>query len=206
VPNYGPQYGGYPPPPPPSGGGGKVALIIVAAVAALAVIGGGVFLLTDDGDDTDTARPGRSVSASASESPEESEEATDEATEAATGTPDGGLDDGGSSTAPATGVEGQWQDDEARTLTIGAEQTAGQAKGQHPLSYIDMVGGKGILTGVGKYRDDNNFRMALTPMASKNVSDDDVTFATVRRSGDDVVITWEAGGTDTLSYVGEATG
>ncbi|MFM9593234.1 hypothetical protein ACKI1J_27530 [Streptomyces scabiei] len=206
APPYGPQYGGYPPPPPPSGGGGKVALIIVAAVAALAVIGGGVFLLAGDGDGTDTARPGRSASASVSESPEESEEATDEATEEATGTPDGGLDDGGSSTAPAKGVEGQWQDDEARTLTIGAEQTAGQAKGQHPLSYIDMVGGKGIMTGVGKYRDDNNFRMALTPMASKNVSDDDVTFATVRRSGDDVVITWEAGGTDTLSYVGEATG
>ncbi|KFF96223.1 hypothetical protein IQ62_37520 [Streptomyces scabiei] len=205
APNYGAQYGGYPPPPPPSGGsGGKVALIIVAAVAALAVIGGGIFLLTSDGDENDTAKPGQSVSASASESesPSESEEATDEAT----GTPDGGLDDGGSSTAPAEGVEGQWQDDEARTLTIGAEQSTGEAKGQHPLSYIDMVGGKGIMTGVGKYRDDNNFRMALTPMASKDVSDDDITFATVRRSGDDVVITWEAGGTDTLSYVGESSG
>ncbi|EMF50626.1 MULTISPECIES: hypothetical protein [Streptomyces] len=208
APNYGPQYGGYPPPPPPSGGGGKIALIIVAAVAALAVIGGGIFLLTSDGDDTDTARPGRSASAVAteSESPAETEEATDEATEEATDTPDGGLDDGGSTTAPAKGVEGQWQDDEARTLTIGAEQTAGEAKGQHPLSYIDMVGGKGIMTGVGKYRDDNNFRMALTPMASKDASEDDVTFATIRRSGDDVVITWEAGGTDTLSYVGEASG
>ncbi|WP_326582418.1 hypothetical protein OG889_27530 [Streptomyces sp. NBC_00481] len=206
APNYGPQYGGYPPPPPPSGGsGGKVALIVVAAVAALAVIGGGVFLLTSDGDDESTAKPGQSVSAQASESESPSEsEATEEATDEAT-TPDGGLDDGGSSTAPAKGVEGQWQDDEARTLTIGAEQTTGEGKGQHPLSYIDMVGGKGIMTGVGAYRDDNNFRMALTPMASKNVSDDDVTFATVRRSGDDVVITWEAGGTDTLSYVGEAS-
>ncbi|MDX3694047.1 hypothetical protein PV726_27670 [Streptomyces europaeiscabiei] len=209
APNYGAQYGGYPPPPAPSGGsGGKVALIIVAAVAALAVIGGGIFLLTSDGDENDTAKPGQSVSASAgeSESPSESEEATDEATDGASDTPDGGLDDGGSSTAPAEGVEGQWQDDEARTLTIGAEQSTGEAKGQHPLSYIDMVGGKGIMTGVGKYRDDNNFRMALTPMASKDVSDDDITFATVRRSGDDVIITWEAGGTDTLSYVGESSG
>lgn len=207
APNYGPQYGGYPPPPPPSGGGGKVALIIVAAVAALAVIGGGVFLLTSNGDDTDTAGPGQSVSATPTDtaSPTESE-AADEATEEATDTPDGGLDDGGSSTAPAKGVEGQWQDDELRTLTIGAGQTAGETKGQHTLSYIDMVGGKGIMTGVGKYRDDNNFRMALTPMASKDVSDDDITFGTVRRSGDDVVITWEAGGTDTLSYVGEASG
>jgi hypothetical protein len=207
APNYGSQYGGYPPPPPPSGGGGgKVALIVVAAVAALAVIGGGIFLLTSNGDDGSTAKPGQSVSAQASESesPSESEEATEEATDEAT-TPDGGLDDGGASTAPAKGVEGQWQDDEARTLTIGAEQTTGEGKGQHPLSYIDMVGGKGIMTGVGAYRDDNNFRMALTPMASKDVSDDDVTFATVRRSGDDVVITWEAGGTDTLSYVGEAS-
>ena len=61
------------------------------------------------------------------------------------------------------------------------------------------------LTGVGAYRDENNFSMALTPMASKDVSDEDVTFATVRRSGDDVIITWEAGGTDRLSYVGEST-
>ncbi|MDT0571670.1 hypothetical protein RM704_30125 [Streptomyces sp. DSM 3412] len=205
--NYGPQYGGYPPPPPPSGGsGGKVALIIVAVVAALAVIGGGVFLLTANGDDDTTAKPEQSVSATETGSATPTEEATgDDAADEGTGTPDGGLDDGGSSTAPAKGVEGQWQDDEARTLTIGAEQTSGDGKGQHPLSYIDMVGGKGIMTGVGAYRDENNFRMALTPMASKDVSDEDVTFATVRRSGDDVVITWEAGGTDTLSYVGESS-
>ncbi|WP_200303726.1 hypothetical protein [Streptomyces adelaidensis] len=204
-PGYGQQYGGYPPPPPPSGGGGgKVALIIVAAVAALAVIGGGIFLLTSSGDDATSATPGQSVSATAteSESATESEEATDEAT----GTPDGGLDDGDSSTAPGEGVEGQWQDDDARTLTIGDEQTTGDNKGQHALSYIDMVGGKGIMTGVGAYRDDNNFRMALRPMASPDISDDDITFATVRRSGDEVVITWEAGGTDTLSYVGEVSG
>lgn len=206
APNYGPQYGGYPPPPPSGGSGGKVALIIVAVVAALAVIGGGVFLLTADGDDDTTAKPEQTVSATASDSAEPTEEATgDDAGEEATGTPDGGLDDGGSSTAPAEGVEGQWQDDDARTLTIGAEQTGGDGKGQHPLSYIDMVGGKGIMTGVGAYRDENNFRMALTPMASKDVSDEDVTFATVRRSGDDVIITWEAGGTDRLSYVGEST-
>ncbi|MFF6780316.1 hypothetical protein [Streptomyces sp. NPDC012510] len=213
APQYGAQYpasyGGYPPPPPPSGGsGGKVALIIVAVVAALAVIGGGIFLLTGGDDDT-TAKPEPTASATATESPTPTEEATDDATgdatDEGTGTPDGGLDDGGSTTAPAKGVEGQWQDDEARTLTIGAEQTTGDGKGQHPLSYIDMVGGKGILTGVGAYRDDNNFRMALTPMASKDVKDEDVTFATVRRSGDDVVITWEGGGTDTLSYVGEAS-
>ncbi|MFF7386907.1 hypothetical protein ACFZAE_00340 [Streptomyces scabiei] len=206
APNYGPQYGGYPPPPPPSGGsGGKVAMIVVAAVAALAVIGGGIFLLTGDGDDDTTAKPRQSVSASATDSASPTEEATDDATDEGLGTPDGGLDDGGSTTAPAKGVEGQWQDDDARTLTIGAEQTSGDGKGQHPLSYIDMVGGKGILTGVGAYRDDNNFRMALTPMASKDVGDEDVTFATVRRSGDDVIITWEKGGTDRLSYVGESS-
>ncbi|MDX3584015.1 hypothetical protein OG920_17550 [Streptomyces europaeiscabiei] len=208
APNYGPQYGGYPPPPPSGGSGGKVALIIVAAVAALAVIGGGIFLLTSDGDENDTAKPGQSVSASAgeSESPSETEEATDEATDEASDTPDGGLDDGGSSVAPATGVEGQWQDDELRTLTIRAEETTGENKGQHLLSYIDMVGSKGMMSGVGTYRDENNFRMALAPLASKDVGDDDITFATVRRSGNDVVITWEAGGTDTLSYVGDASG
>ncbi|MGW0841351.1 hypothetical protein ACWD26_14505 [Streptomyces sp. NPDC002787] len=206
APNYGAPYGGYPPPPPPSGGsGGKVALIIVAVVAALAVIGGGVFLLTaSEGDDT-TAKPEQTVSATETDSATPTEEPSDDAADEGTGTPDGGLDDGGSTTAPATGVEGQWQDDEARTLTIGAEQTTGEGKGQHPLSYIDMVGGKGIMTGVGAYRDDNNFRMALTPMASKDVADEDITFGTVRRSGDDVVITWEGGGTDTLSYVGEAS-
>lgn len=165
APNYGPQYGGYPPPPPSGGSGGKVALIIVAAVAALAVIGGGIFLLTSDGDENDTAKPGQSVSASAgeSESPSETEEATDEATDEASDTPDGGLDDGGSSVAPATGVEGQWQDDELRTLTIRAEETTGENKGQHLLSYIDMVGSKGMMSGVGTYRDENNFRMALAP-------------------------------------------
>lgn len=169
------------------------------------MIGGGIFLLTSNGDDETTAKPGQSVSATATESESPTEEPTDEATDTATTTPDGGLDDGGSSVAPATGVEGQWQDDEARTLTIGAEQTTGEGKGQHPLSYIDMVGGKGIMTGVGAYRDENSFRIALTPMASKDVADEDITFGTVRRSGNDVIITWEAGGTDRLSYVGESS-
>ncbi|MFJ7046458.1 hypothetical protein ACIQVC_24045 [Streptomyces sp. NPDC101112] len=203
VPNYGQQYGGYPPPPPSGGNGGKIALIVVAAVAALAVIGGGIFLLTsDDGDDT-AAKPRQSVSARA----DESKTPTSEPTEEYSPTPEDTDSGGDASTAPRTGVEGQWQDDEARTLTIGKEQSSGDLQGQHALSYIDMVGGKGILTGVGKYRDENNFRMALRPMASENVDDKDITFATVRRSGNDVVITWEdGGGTDKLSYVGEASG
>jgi hypothetical protein len=203
APNYGQQYGGYPPSPPPSSGsGGKVALIIVAVVAALAVLGGGVFLLTSGGDSESTATPEQSVSAQATES----ETPTGEPTGEASPTPDEGDAGGEAATPPGRGVEGQWQDDEARTLTIGEEQTAGDLKGQHPLSYIDMIGGKGIMTGVGKYRDENNFRMALRPMASEDVSDEDITFATVRRSGDDVVIAWEDGGSDTLSYVGEASG
>ncbi|GHE51890.1 hypothetical protein [Streptomyces capitiformicae] len=204
APNYGPQYGGYPPPPPPSGSnGGKIALIVVAAVAAIAVLGGGIFLLTGDGDEGGTAKPRQSVSAQATES----ESPTEEATDAYSPTPDESDPAGDSTgTPPDKGVEGQWQDDQARTLTIGEEQSTGELKGQHALSYIDMVGGKGLLNGVGAYRDDNNFRMALKPFASKDVSDEDIIFGTVRRDGDEVTITWEDGGdTVTLAYVGEAS-
>lgn len=203
APNYGGQYGGYPPPPPPSGSnGGKIALIVVAAVAAIAVLGGGIFLLTSGGDEEGTAKPQQSVSAQATES----ESPTDEPTDEYTPTPDESAPDlEATGTPPASGVEGQWQDDQARTLTIGEEQTSGELEGQHTLSYIDMVGGKGLMNGVGAYRDSDIFRMALKPFASADVSDEDITFATVRRDGDDVVITWEDGGdTETLSWVGEA--
>jgi hypothetical protein len=205
APNYGPQYGGYPPPPPPSGSnGGKIALIVVAAVAAIAVLGGGIFLLTGDGDEGGTAKPQQSVSAQATES----ESPTGEPTEEYSPTPDETAPDPeATGTPPAGGVEGQWQDDQARTLTIGEEQSTGELKGQHALSYIDMVGGKGLLNGVGAYRDDDTFRMALKPFASKDVSDEDIIFGTVRRDGDEVTITWEDGGdTVTLAYVGEASG
>ncbi len=201
APNYGQQYGGYPPPPPSGGSGGKIALIVVAAVAALAVLSGGVYLLTSGSDDESVAKPGQSVSAQ----PSPSATPTDEPTDGYSPTPDESDPAADSSTPPTRGVEGQWQDEEARTLTIGDEQTSGDFKGQHPLSYIDMVSGKGILTGVGAYRDENSFRMALKPMASEDVDDDDLTYGTVRRSGNDVVITWEDGGSDKLSYVGEAS-
>ncbi|TQE15184.1 hypothetical protein Sipo8835_46200 [Streptomyces ipomoeae] len=207
MPDYGAQYGGYPPPPSGGSNGGKIALIVVAAVAALAVLGGGIFLLTSGGDDEAVAKPGQSVSAQASEI--ESESPTEEPTDDATTTPDGGsiggTDDDSTGTPPAKGVEGQWQDDEARTLTIREEELSGGEDGQHALSYIDLVGGKGILSGVGAYRDENSFRMALRPLASPDVADEDIIYGTARRDGDDVVITWDDGGTDTLSYVGKAS-
>ncbi|BBC33607.1 hypothetical protein SGFS_049010 [Streptomyces graminofaciens] len=204
APGYGEQqpYGGYPPPPPPSGGGGgRLALIIVAAVAAVAVLSGGIFLLTSDDSGEAKPRADKSVSASPSESETPTEEPTQEETDAPDDTTGGGT----SEEAPGTGVEGQWQDEDAKTLTIGEEETSGDLKGKHTLSYIDTLGGKGIMTGVGAYRDSNSFRMVLRPMASPDIDDEDLTYATVKRSGDSVIITWDDGGTDELPYIGEVS-
>ncbi|WP_406444974.1 hypothetical protein OHB14_38560 [Streptomyces sp. NBC_01613] len=203
-------YGGYQPAPEQGSGGsnkGKVAALVVGAVAAVVFIGGGIYLATNGGGD-DGGKPAadRSVSASpsASSSAQDTDDSTTEPSDPATddGSDYGDTGDDTNGTAPATGFQGQWQDDDNKTLTIGAKYTTGDYTGKYPMSYIDP-GGDGILTGMGMDRSDGSFRMALSPMSTTSTSGDDYKAATLTRSGDSVVITWDDGGSDTLAYVGE---
>ncbi|MEW2399571.1 hypothetical protein [Streptomyces sp. NPDC046862] len=205
----GAPYGSYPPPPPPGGSGKKVALIAVGAVVALALVGGGVFLASGNGDDDAKADKTVAVGPSASGSP------TGEVADLPSGglpsggatevpdlpSPDFGDDTGPVKAPPAPGVEGQWQDADAKTLTVGTKYTSGDLKGKYSLSYIDTEG-KGVLTGLGTYRDDDSFRLVLRRMGTQATQESDLTYGTVRRSGDDVVIKWDDGGTETLAYIG----
>ncbi|MFI5685651.1 hypothetical protein [Streptomyces sp. NPDC051636] len=198
------QYGAYPPPPPESGGRNKrkPALVVAGAVAAVALIGGGIYLATSDGGSNGNNKPlahvSESVDPSASSSPTDATEGPEDPSEEESSP----ASDDATATAPATGFQGQWQDDDNKTLTIGEEYTAGDYKGKHPLSYID-AGGKGILTGLGVDRGDGTFRLVLSPMSTKSAKEDDYVAATLTRSGGSVDIEWDDGGSDTLAYVGE---
>ncbi|WP_320776335.1 hypothetical protein [Streptomyces sp. CRN 30] len=216
-PPYGAPYGSYPPPPAPPGDGGarkKTALIVAAAAVIVAVCGVGIFLATGSGGDDGERTAGGSVSAAPSVTAGESEAAAglpspsvEESDEEPYGLGSGGASDdeagdkaGDAPAEPA--VEGQWQDAEIRTLTVGSKYESGDMKDKYALSYIDIAGGKGILTGLGAYRDDDSFRMALKPMGTASTDDSDLIYGTVRRDGDDVVISWDEGGSDTLEYIG----
>ncbi|MFF4400107.1 hypothetical protein [Streptomyces sp. NPDC001480] len=195
------QYGAYPPPPPPPPPGGgardkrKLALIVSGAAAAVLLIAGGVYLATN-GDDKPN-RPLAQVSESATATATATSTPTDEAPDQDTESPSDSA-----TAAPATGFQGQWQDDANKTLTIGEKYNSGTYKGKHALSYIDP-GGKGILTGLGMDRSDGTFRMVLKPMSTESTKKDDYLTATLKRSGDSVNIEWDDGGSDTLAYVGE---
>ncbi|MGW7254833.1 hypothetical protein [Streptomyces sp. NPDC054834] len=196
------QYGPYPPPPPPPGGGArhkrKLALIVSGAAAAVLLIGGGVYLATNGGDKPNKPLAQASESATATDTP------TDDAPDQSSETPSDSSDssDEDTATAPATGFQGQWQDDANKTLTIGEKYNSGSYKGKYALSYIDP-GGEGILTGLGMDRSDGTFRMVLKPMSTEGTKKDDYLAATLKRSGDSVNIKWDDGGSDTLAYVGE---
>ncbi|MEU5598120.1 hypothetical protein [Streptomyces sp. NPDC020298] len=194
------QYGAYPPPPPPPPGGGgrekkKLALIVSGAAAAVLLIAGGVYFATN-GDDKPN-KPLAQVSESAEATPTPSASETPPETDAPSD-----PSDEDTATAPATGFQGQWQDDANKTLTIGDKYNSGTYKGKYALSYIDP-GGKGILTGLGMDRSDGTFRMVLKPMSTQSTKGDDYLAATLTRSGDSVNIKWDDGGSDTLAYVGD---
>lgn len=207
-PNYQPPYGAYPPPPPPppgSGGGrNRTGIVIAAVVAAVVLVGGGVYLATSGGGgDDNKPLADKSTSAPPSESAS-TEGAVDPGSDETGSGGDYGDTGDGTATPPATGVVGQWQDDTNKTLTIGSRYASGDYKGDYPLSYIDPgTAGKGILTGMGTDRSDGSFRMVLKPMSSQSSTGNDYISATVTRSGDNVDIKWDDGGTDTLAYVGE---
>ncbi|WP_167828958.1 hypothetical protein, partial [Streptomyces sp. MZ04] len=198
----------YPPPPPPGGPakGKKLGIIIGSAVVAVALIGGGIFLVTSgDGDDDQKPKADKSVSASPSEPAESAEPSEDPATEdPATEEPsedpatEDPLEDE-EPTRPAgdTGFEGQWQNDENKTLTIGAKLTSGEGKGKNSVSYID-AGGKGLCMGLGQAQG-TGFRIAV-----KCGSGDDAKFiaANLTQADDEVTMKWDKGGTDVLPWAG----
>ncbi|MEU6678222.1 hypothetical protein [Streptomyces sp. NPDC046925] len=191
-----PQYAGYPPPPPPPPGGkSKVALVIGSAVVVAALVGGGIFLATSgDGSDDQKPRADKSVSAAPSASESEAETPSDDPT---TEDPLDEGDEGESWPAGDTGYQGQWQNDEAKTLTIGAKLASGQGKGKHSVSYID-AGGDGLCMGLGQERG-SDFRVAL-----KCGTGDDEKYisADVTRADDEVTLKWDkGGGTDVLPRV-----
>ncbi|MFG2496641.1 hypothetical protein ACGFSB_00230 [Streptomyces sp. NPDC048441] len=206
-----PQYAAYPPPPPPGGTGApgpgpgkkKLGLVIGSVVVAAALIGGGIFLVTSGDSDDDDQKPkaDKSVSASpsatASEEPPADDPATeDPATEDPVDEPTGAEED---RPAGDTGYQGQWQNEDAKTLTIGDKLTSGQGKGKNSVSYID-AGGKGLCMGLGQEQGGSGFRIAL-----KCGTGDDAKYvsADLTQANDEVTLKWDkGGGSDVLPWVG----
>ncbi|KIE25390.1 hypothetical protein LK08_19515 [Streptomyces sp. MUSC 125] len=216
-----PPYGGQPgpygqqqpfgqppyPPQPPAGDPGKkkrLALVVGSLAAAAVLIAGGVYLATSRGggggplaDESPSASASASESASPvqSASPVETEDPVDEPSADNTW-----GDETSRSAAPATGFVGQWQDSGGKTLTIGEKYASGDYKGKNSVNLIDP-GGDGILLGLGLEHDNGTMRIALKPISSKKASD--LRAATLTRSGDDVKVDWDKGGTDTLAWNGD---
>lgn len=141
-----------------------------------------------------TAGPSASEEGSSGASEEPSEEPSDEPT---TEDP---LDEPTDATRPAgdTGYQGQWQDEDAKTLTVGAKLTSGQGKGKHSVSYID-TGGDGLCMGLGQEQSGSGFRIAL-----KCGTGDDEKYisASLTQANDEVTLKWDkGGGTDVLPWV-----
>ncbi|MEU6661036.1 hypothetical protein [Streptomyces sp. NPDC046821] len=199
-PGQAPYGGAYPapqpPPGPPSGGGGnkRIAVIAGSVVAALVLVGGGIFLATSGGDGGKKA-PEAKGTAPASPSPEASDSPSeDPATEDPIADPTGTSRPAGS-----TGYQGQWQDEQARTLTVGDRITSGAAKGNYKVSYLD-AGGKGICTGIGDDRSVGAFRMAVKCIGKD--TGDEVFGANLTQADDVITLTWDKGGTVTLKWAG----
>ncbi|PGH47833.1 hypothetical protein, partial [Streptomyces sp. Ru87] len=207
---YGQQqpYGGYPTPPPPGGGGWsgkKLVAVIGAAVVAIVLVAGGVYAVVGGGDDGEK-EPVADSSASAEATPSTGDDPTEEPTDGAVEepTPEPTEEVPGGDTAgppPAAGdFTGQWQSEDALTLTIGAKQTSGEMKDQHGSSWIDP-GGKGICIGIGQSAGNGKFGLAF-----KCGEGEDEEFlngiATKSDGGGSVTIDWEKGGSDTLAWVG----
>ncbi|WP_353942885.1 hypothetical protein ABII15_15345 [Streptomyces sp. HUAS MG91] len=217
-PPYGQQpspYGQFPPPgQPPGGGGKKKAVLVVAAVVVVAALAGGGILLGTRGDDGGKDEPaakessvvatGR-VSAPADEPTQSDTPAGDEPTAAPSDDPFADESDGpGRRPAGDTGYQGQWQNEEAQTLTVASKLTTGSAKGKYAVSYIDSRG-KGICSGIGQTQSGNRFRIAVS-CAGKDTGNK-VFVANLTQSGDVVTLTWEkGGGTVKLPWVGKTAG
>ncbi|WP_371528931.1 hypothetical protein OG302_25705 [Streptomyces sp. NBC_01283] len=173
-------------------------------VVVAALVGGGVLLATGgDGDDEGGGgkkpQADKSVSAGPSAEPSASEPEALPSEDPTTEDPLGGDD----KTRPAgdTGYQGQWQNAESKTLTIGSKLTSGQGKGKHSVSYID-AGGDGLCMGLGQEQDGTGFRIAL-----KCGTGDDAKYvsANLTQADDEVTIKWDkGGGSDVLPWINSA--
>ncbi|MBO1337546.1 hypothetical protein [Streptomyces sp. VRA16 Mangrove soil] len=204
---YGQQpspYGQFPPPPNQTPGGGKKKAVLIAAavVVVAALAGGGIMLgtLGDDGKDDKPVAKESSVVATDSGSPSV-DESVAESDDPATEEPTADETTDGPSERPAgdTGYQGQWQNEKAQTLTIGAKMTSGSAKGKYSVSYID-AGGKGICSGIGQTMSGDRFRIAVS-CGGKDTGDK-VFAANLTQASDVVTLTWDKGGTVKLPWIG----
>ncbi|MFB7994353.1 hypothetical protein ACFC4G_16240 [Streptomyces sp. NPDC056002] len=197
--------GAYPPPPPPQGSGGKrrTAVIIGSAVVALVVIVGGIFLATNGGgDDKPKAKDSVSAEPATSDGPSDEPTSEDPATEDPVEEPSDPSGTDQERPAGSTGYQGQWQDEQARTLTVGDKVASGSAKGKYSVSYID-AGGKGICTGIGENRSGGAFRIAVKCMGKD--TGDEVFGANLTQADDVVRLKWDKGGSASLKWAGTTT-
>jgi hypothetical protein len=179
-------------------------VIVGSAVVALVVIVGGVFLATNSGGGDDKPKAKDSVSAEPTVSDEPSDEPTteDPATEDPVEEPSDPSGTVEERPAGATGYQGQWQDEQARTLTVGDKVASGTAKGKYSVSYID-AGGKGICTGIGENRSGGAFRIAVKCMGKD--TGDEVFGANLTQADDVVTLKWDKGGSASLKWAGTTT-
>ncbi|MEU3740392.1 hypothetical protein AB0E78_25435 [Streptomyces sp. NPDC032198] len=179
-------------------------MIVGAVVVVAALVGGGVLLATGgDGDDEGGGgrkpQADKSVSAGPSAEPSVSESEALPSEDPTTEDPLGGGDK--SRPAGDTGYQGQWQNAESKTLTIGSKLTSGQGKGKHSVSYID-AGGDGLCMGLGREQNGTGFRIAL-----KCGTGDDAKYvsANLTQADDEVTIKWDkGGGSDVLPWINTA--
>lgn len=201
-PPYGTPPGGFPPPPPGgpgSGNGGKIAMIIAGAVALLVLLAGGVYLAVgDDGEDvvanpTASADPTAGTGGGTGTTTEPTDGPADDPGTEPTSNP---FDDGGSGSAPAgDDFRGQWTAT-GKVLTIGEKFEYGAHAGKYNLNWIEAGGGAGICIGFGEMRG-HDLHLTVT-CHGKEVA------ATARKTSDGqgVVLTWDDGSTDSLSWKG----
>ncbi|MFI7383064.1 hypothetical protein [Streptomyces sp. NPDC049813] len=217
------QYGQFPPPqgpfqpgpgqgPGPGGGKKRAVLIAVAVVVVAALAGGGVLLATSGDNGGDEPLAGRSsvvATGSVGQDPSESElpspvlppspEPSGDASDTASDDPY--ADDQGPAERPAgsTGYQGQWQNEKAQTLTVGAKIASGSAKGKYSVSYIDSAG-KGICSGIGQTEHGTGFRIAVSCVGQD--TGDEVFAANLTQASGIVTLTWDKGGSVKLPRSG----
>jgi hypothetical protein len=184
----------------------------VAAVVVVAALAGGGVLLATSGDGKDDKNPVAEKSSAAptqstselpspvSPPPSDTATATD-----APDLPETPDETDGPADRPAgeTGYQGQWQNDKAQTLTIGAKMESGSAKGKNSVSWIDS-GGKGICSGIGQPLTGGRFRIAVSCVGKD--TGDKVFAANLTQASDVVTLTWDkGGGTVKLPWLGSSS-
>ncbi|MGY0024375.1 hypothetical protein ACVHNB_36100 [Streptomyces sp. YJ-C3] len=205
-----PPQGPFPPPPPNQGGGKQRAVLIAVAVVVVAALAGGGILLATSGDDGGDDKPVAARSSvvatgSAGQAPSETDQPSPEGPESDAPYSDEPTDDPYADDEPSerpagdTGYQGQWQNEKAQTLTVGAKIASGNAKGKYSVSYID-AGGKGICSGIGQPQSGNGFRIAVSCVGQD--TGDEVFAANLTQASDVVTLKWDKGGSVQLPWSG----